>query len=146
MHESKEKKYETLLEDVLKKAKAPREIYKEYERVGRLKEKIKVADKKEAERLAETISCLSNPKRLLLLSMLTSPHCTCILSKLLGEDQSLIAHHLSKLKTCGLVIERRISRSRMYVRNEEALRTLLVKLINFLELALDEKHDFDTAG
>ncbi len=137
MHGSKEENPEAYLEDVLKKARAPREIQKDYERAGRLREKIRVANEKEAERLAETISCLSNSKRLLLLSMLTRPHCTCVLSKVMGEDQSLIAHHLAKLKACGLVIERRIGRSRMYVRNEDALRTLLIKLGEFLKLALD---------
>jgi len=145
VHEVKEE-IEARLEDVLKETRAPKEIHREYEKAERLKEKIRIASVKEAERLAITISCLSNPKRLLLLSMLARPHCTCILSKLLGEDQSLIAHHLAKLKACGLVIEKRIGRSRMYVRNEEALRTLLVKLIDFLELALDGKQDFDATG
>ena len=116
------------IKDLLVEAGAPREVYEEYSRSGRIDEEVKLPDKEEVERVANIISCLSNPKRLMIIALLSKPHCTCVLSKLIGEDQSLVSHHVAKLKSCGLISEKRIGRSRMYVRIDEALKKVLKEL------------------
>ncbi len=116
------------LKEVLLEAGAPREVYEEYSRSGRVDEEITLPDKEKVERVANVLSCLSNPKRLMIIALLSKPHCTCVLSKLIGEDQSLVSHHVAKLKSCGLVVEKRVGRSRMYVRVEESIRKVLREL------------------
>lgn len=79
--------------------------------------------------IIEFLKALSNPIRLKILKLTRDNWlCVCLLSEVLGEDQTLISHHLRTLKTLDLVKERREGRMRFYKANTERIEELLKKV------------------
>lgn len=57
---------------------------------------------------ARIAKALAHPSRLLILDALGQEEmCVCDLTKLVGADQSTVSKHLSVLKSCGLVEDRK---------------------------------------
>lgn len=82
-----------------------------------------------SEDVLKMLRALSNPIRLrilMLVSQLEMP--VCLITLILGEDQSLISHHLRVLKDAGLVKVRSEGRFRFYSLNDEALEKLVREL------------------
>jgi len=74
-------------------------------------------------RVLEFLKVLRNRVRLEILRLLKNRWlCVCLISTILGREQTLISHHLKHLKKMGLVEERKIGRMRFYRTNLESLR------------------------
>ena len=90
----------------------------------------------ETETRGETVrflKALSNPIRLKILKMLRGKWlCVCIISAALGQDQTLISHHLRTLKSMNLIESRKEGKMHFYRTNEEALK----RYINLLSKEL----------
>lgn len=83
-------------------------------------------EQKHIQNQAKVFKSIANPIRLSILKLLSKQEmCVCVLSELLKIDQTLVSHHLSKLKTAGLVTERVEARWRFYKLRNEALVKLL---------------------
>ncbi|ASJ01279.1 ArsR/SmtB family transcription factor [Thermococcus gorgonarius] len=81
------------------------------------------------------VKVLSNPLRFSIIKMLRNRWlCVCLIAKALGQDQTLISHHLRRLKELGLVEERREGKLRFYRTNEDTLRKYFDDLKNELGL------------
>ncbi|WP_457741721.1 ArsR/SmtB family transcription factor [Thermococcus sp.] len=72
--------------------------------------------------LIRFLRIISNPLRLKILKLIRDEWlCVCLISQALGEDQTLISHHLRSLKSLNLVLERREGRMRFYKTNIEVV-------------------------
>jgi len=72
------------------------------------------------------LKVISNPLRLKILKLIKDEWlCVCLISQALGEDQTLISHHIRSLKSLNLVLERREGRMRFYKTNIEVVRRYL---------------------
>ena len=61
-----------------------------------------------AEARARIMQALAHPVRLIVVDALSRGDlCVCELNELVGVDQSTLSRHLSKLKSCGIVTERK---------------------------------------
>ncbi|EEB75044.1 helix-turn-helix transcriptional regulator [Thermococcus sp. AM4] len=79
--------------------------------------------------VVEFSKIIANPIRASILKMLSNRWlCVCLISKALGQDQTLISHHLRTLKRFGLLHERKEGKLRFYRTNREALERYLEKL------------------
>ena len=79
--------------------------------------------------VVEFSKTISNPIRAAILKMLADRWlCVCLISEALGQDQTLISHHLRTLKRLGLVHERKEGKLHFYRTNREALRRYLTDL------------------
>ncbi len=68
---------------------------------------------------------LANPIRLAILSLLARAELpVCIISEVLGTDQSLISHHLNKLRNEGVIEVRIMGRFRFYRLREDFVENL----------------------
>ncbi len=77
----------------------------------------------------EFVKVIANPIRASILKMLNNRWlCVCLIAKALGQDQTLISHHLRTLKKFGLLHERREGKLRFYRTNREVLGEYLKKL------------------
>ncbi len=87
-------------------------------------EKIKDKDK-----VSLSLKALSSSTRLdIVLLLAASDMPVCLISYILGKDQSLISHHLSDLKAAGLVKETVKGKYRVYRLKKDALVNLLETL------------------
>ncbi|HIP75008.1 MAG TPA: transcriptional regulator [Thermococcus paralvinellae] len=78
------------------------------------------------EELLRFLKLVSNPIRYKILKMVKNRWmCVCLISQALGEDQTLISHHLRSLKNMNLLHERREGKLRFYRTNVEKLRKYL---------------------
>ncbi len=116
-------------EEVLKRV--PRrciEDIREYvEKIDRALDNLEKLEDKE--RMAWAFKALSNTTKLdiiLLLSASEMP--VCLISYILEKDQSLISHHLSDLKTAGLVKETVKGKFRVYKLQKDALLDLFNRI------------------
>ncbi len=116
-------------EEVLKRV--PRrciEDIREYvEKIDRALDNLERLEDKE--RVAWAFKALSNTTKLdiiLLLSATEMP--VCLISYILEKDQSLISHHLSDLKTAGLVKETVKGKFRVYKLQKDALIDLFSRI------------------
>ncbi len=76
--------------------------------------------------VVEFLKVIANPIRLAILKLLRDKWlCVCLISQALGQDQTLISHHLRTLKSLGLVDERKEGRMRFYKTREGALELYL---------------------
>ena len=76
--------------------------------------------------VVEFLRIISNPIRATILKMLRDSWlCVCLISKALGQDQTLISHHLRTLKRLGLLHERKEGKLHFYRTNKEALKKYL---------------------
>jgi DNA-binding transcriptional ArsR family regulator len=81
------------------------------------------------------VKALANPLRFSILKMLQNRWlCVCLIAKALNQDQTLISHHLRKLKELGLVEERREGKLRFYRTRESALKEYVGELEEELSL------------
>ena len=72
------------------------------------------------------LKVISNPLRLKILKLIKDEWlCVCLISQALGEDQTLISHHIRSLKSLNLVLERREGRMRFYKTNIEVVKGYL---------------------
>ncbi|WP_297535911.1 helix-turn-helix transcriptional regulator [Thermococcus sp.] len=72
------------------------------------------------------LKVISNPLRLKILKLIRDEWlCVCLISQALGEDQTLISHHIRSLKSLNLVLERREGRMRFYKTNIEVVKGYL---------------------
>ena len=78
------------------------------------------------EELLRFLKLVSNPIRYKILKIVKNRWmCVCLISQALGEDQTLISHHLRSLKNMNLLHERREGKLRFYRTNVEKLRKYL---------------------
>ncbi len=116
-------------EEVLKKV--PRrciEDIREYvEKIDRALDNLEKLEDKE--RMAWAFKALSNTTKLdIILLLAASEMPVCLISYILEKDQSLISHHLSDLKTAGLVKETVKGKFRVYKLQKDALLDLFNKI------------------
>ncbi len=116
-------------EEVLKKV--PRrciEDIREYvEKIDRALDNLEKLEDKE--RIAWAFKALSNTTKLdIILLLAASEMPVCLISYILEKDQSLISHHLSDLKTAGLVKETVKGKFRVYRLQKDALLDLFNKI------------------
>ncbi|WP_332370041.1 MULTISPECIES: ArsR/SmtB family transcription factor [Thermococcus] len=103
-------------------------VFKCYEKCGLPEMEAELEPEVDRE-IIEFLKALSNPIRLKILKLTRDNWlCVCLLSEVLGEDQTLISHHLRTLKTLDLVKERREGRMRFYKANTERIEELLKKV------------------
>jgi len=75
------------------------------------------------------LKVVSNPIRLAILKLLRDQWlCVCLISEALGQDQTLISHHLRTLKSMNLVEERKEGRMRFYRTRRDVLEDHLDKV------------------
>ncbi|MDK2373397.1 MAG: metalloregulator ArsR/SmtB family transcription factor [Candidatus Korarchaeota archaeon] len=113
------------VEEVLKRV--PRrciEDIREYvEKIDRALDNLEKLEDKE--RMAWAFKALSNTTKLdIILLLAASEMPVCLISYILEKDQSLISHHLSDLKTAGLVKETVRGKFRVYKLQKDALLDL----------------------
>ncbi len=116
-------------EEVLKRV--PRrciEDIREYvEKIDRALDNLEKLEDKE--RMAWAFKALSNTTKLdIILLLAASEMPVCLISYILEKDQSLISHHLSDLKTAGLVKETVKGKFRVYKLQKDALLDLFNKV------------------
>ncbi len=86
------------------------------------------------ERIAWAFKALSNTTKLdIILLLAASEMPVCLISYILEKDQSLISHHLSDLKTAGLVKETVKGKFRVYKLQKDALIDLFNKIGSIVE-------------
>jgi DNA-binding transcriptional ArsR family regulator len=87
---------------------------------------ISIIDIDKARRAASIFKILSNPIRLRILSVLEKAELpVCVLTALLGIDQTLLSHHLTILKNYGLIGVKVKGRFRIYyLANKELFRKI----------------------
>jgi len=72
------------------------------------------------------LKAISNPLRFAILKLLRDQWlCVCLISHALGEDQTLISHHLRTLKSLGLVEDRKEGRMHFYRARKDAIERYL---------------------
>lgn len=115
--------------DVLKKVpKRCIEDIREYvDKVDKALDNLEKLEDKE--RVAWAFKALSNTTKLDIVMLLSATEMpVCLISYILEKDQSLISHHLSDLKTAGLVKETVKGKFRVYRLQEDALLDLFRKI------------------
>ena len=81
------------------------------------------------QRTIEFLKVLSNPLRLAILKLVRDNWlCVCLISEALGQDQTLISHHLRTLKALNLIEERKEGRMRFYRARKDVLEEYLSKV------------------
>ncbi len=81
------------------------------------------------EPVVEFLKVLSNPLRLAILKLVRDNWlCVCLISEALGQDQTLISHHLRTLKALNLIEERKEGRMRFYRARKDVLEEYLSKV------------------
>lgn len=81
------------------------------------------------ERISWAFKALSNTVKLDIVMLLSATEMpVCLISYILEKDQSLISHHLSDLKTAGLVKERVRGKFRVYGLEKDALIDLFDRI------------------
>jgi DNA-binding transcriptional ArsR family regulator len=87
-----------------------------------------------AEAVAETLSALTAPSRLLILGRLRQgPTTVTELSEDVGMEQSAVSHQLRLLRTLGLVTRQRTGRSTMYSLYDHHVASLLDEAVYHAE-------------
>jgi len=124
----------TRAEEILKRVpKRCIEDIKEYiDNLDRALDNLESIDDKE--RVAWAFKALSNTTKLDIILLLAATEMpVCLISYILEKDQSLISHHLSDLKTAGLVKERVKGKFRVYRLQRESLLDLFNKVKGVVE-------------
>lgn len=79
--------------------------------------------------VTEFLKIIANPLRFKILKLTRDQWlCVCLLSEVLGEDQTLISHHLRVLKKLDLLEERKEGRMRFYRARGEVIEDYLKKV------------------
>ncbi len=79
--------------------------------------------------IVEFLKVIANPLRFKILKLTRDQWiCVCLISDLLGEDQTLISHHLRVLKKLDLLNERREGRMRFYRARKDVIDGYLEKI------------------
>ncbi|WP_457591001.1 ArsR/SmtB family transcription factor [Geoglobus sp.] len=77
------------------------------------------------------LKILGNPLRLQILKILThTDMCVCAIAEILGQQQTLVSHHLSKLKAAGIVEERQNGKYRIYSIKDKRVKQMLSILVD----------------
>ncbi|WP_052747846.1 ArsR/SmtB family transcription factor [Geoglobus ahangari] len=77
------------------------------------------------------LKILGNPLRLQILKILShAEFCVCAISEILGQQQTLVSHHLSKLKSAGIVEERQEGKYRIYSIRDKRVKQILATLVD----------------
>ena len=77
------------------------------------------------------LKILGNPLRLQILKILThTDMCVCAIAEILGQQQTLVSHHLSKLKAAGIVEERQNGKYRIYSIKDKRVKQILTILVD----------------
>ncbi len=77
------------------------------------------------------LKILGNPLRLQILKILThTDMCVCAIAEILGQQQTLVSHHLSKLKAAGIVEERQNGKYRIYSIKDKRVKQILSILVD----------------
>jgi len=90
---------------------------------------------KELKRLASLYSVLSSPIRLAILWLLMQMKMpVCLITAILNEDQTLISHHLRKLKDYEIIIEEVKGKFKYYSINPSMKKLVnqVLEIMNFL--------------
>ncbi|AIY89685.1 ArsR/SmtB family transcription factor [Geoglobus acetivorans] len=75
------------------------------------------------------LKVLGNPLRLQILKILSHVDmCVCAISEILGQQQTLVSHHLSKLKSARIVEERQNGKYRIYSIKDKRVKQILAVL------------------
>ncbi|MCL4438856.1 MAG: metalloregulator ArsR/SmtB family transcription factor [Candidatus Thermoplasmatota archaeon] len=91
-------------------------------------------------RIAEIFKVLGDQNRLHILSLISNQElCVCEITSIIGMSQSNASQHLAKLRSAGLVKERRSAQWIYYSLNQEALP--LIKEV--LKMLPDVSHELE---
>ncbi len=94
---------------------------------------ILLVEESSLEQVYRVLSALSNPIRLRIIGyVMQYPLPVCILSKLLGIDQTLLSHHLKILRDAGIVTAENRGKFRFYRLRKEGLGWRIIMLLNYL--------------
>lgn len=102
-----------------------------YKNLGnKVQKEIIIPNDKKLNKIAEHLSILSNPVRLkivILLSQIELP--VCIISSILGLEQSLVSHHLAVLRRANIVGTKNVGKYRFYyLKTNSLLESILNEL------------------
>ncbi len=90
---------------------------------------IEFFSEEELKEFSKILKAVSNPIRLQIIKILmNSPQCVCVLSAITKKDQTLISHHLSKMRELGIVKEHEIGRFRIYSLEDERIKRIVTSL------------------
>lgn len=85
----------------------------------------------ELKKFSNFLKILGNPLRIQILKILThTDMCVCAISEILGQQQTLVSHHLSKLKAAGVVEERQDGKYRIYSIKDKRVKQILSVLVD----------------
>jgi len=100
-----------------------------------LKRKELIVPGSEAEKVSEILRLFSERSKLKILLLLyyNGPLPVCIISRVLGLDQTLVSHHLKILKVSGLVEYEKVAKYRLYRLTDYAARIVHMILKATLE-------------
>ena len=85
------------------------------------------------------LGCIVDENRRNILKFLdTKEKCVCDITKGLGLEQSLVSHHLKKLKQCGLVKSRQDGKNIYYKISNKKIKNILDKI---QEISLELKNN-----
>lgn len=80
----------------------------------------------ELKEYSRILKAISNPIRLQIVrTLLSSPQCVCVLSAVVNKDQTLVSHHLAKLRDAKIVREDVVGKFRIYSLIDERVKKIL---------------------
>ncbi|ADI32326.1 ArsR/SmtB family transcription factor [Staphylothermus hellenicus] len=96
----------------------------------RIKKKIVIPNDEKLSKLAKYLSLLSNPIRLKIVFLLSQTELpVCIISSILGLEQSLVSHHLAVLRRANIVGAKSVGKYRLYyLKTNSLLENILNEL------------------
>ncbi len=90
---------------------------------------IEFYSEKELEEYSRIFKALANPIRLQIVkTLLSSPQCVCVLSAVVKKDQTLVSHHLAKLREANIVREDVVGKFRIYSLVDEKVKKIIEAL------------------
>ncbi len=88
-----------------------------------------VLDEKTTKEVVELFKILSNPIRIKIIHLLKQHDMpVCLLTLLLGVDQTLVSHHLATLKKAGIVEVKTAKKFRIYSLNRDQVKRMMARI------------------
>lgn len=79
---------------------------------------------------AKFLKCIADPTRIQILGLLAKSQEKCVgeIVDILGKEQSLISHHLAKLKECNIVVARQDNQRVYYAVADPRISQLVIDI------------------
>lgn len=75
------------------------------------------------------LKCMANDTRFQILKLLGEREmCVCEIVEKLDKEQSVISHHLQRLRECGLIHKRVVGQKRIYSLSDPSIKDMLKRV------------------